>query len=413
MEKNVKSLNKANEIATIIEDNESALLEAVEILNKKGGIIYINTPIINISIKSPIRLISSIEGGIIGIQQPNGEYPRLDFKNARNAKANNYGIKIQGSNQFIKYLIIENSSHKGIFITGKNNTIDHVISRYNNDSGIQISKGGENNILNYCYSYRNCDIVNYGQNADGIAPKLNAKNTVLNYCFSWENSDDGYDSFDKEGNKTDSVTYNHCACWNNGNPDIFIGKYDYDNSKELDKNMQTIQHLIISDESYEDNYKKQKFNIDNGKINGVKASEWITQANKRMSGNGFKLGSNFTPKSPDIRRTADYSVCFDNKGKGFDNNHTEKCTGSFTNCVSFNNHINYTLPYTFSKWSNNWGWRAKKFDINDTDKTIKKPTNIDSVIKEFYKIRDQIIECVYANKFPDSINFDKVIESLG
>ena len=257
MEKNVKSLNKDNEIATIIEDNESALFEAVEILNKKGGIIYINTPIINISIKSPIRLISSIEGGIIGIQQPNGEYPRLDFKNARNAKANNYGIKIQGSNQFIKYLIIENSSHKGIFISGKNNTIDHVISRYNNDSGIQISKGGENNILNYCYSYRNCDIVNYGQNADGIAPKLNAKNTVLNYCFSWENSDDGYDSFDKEGNKTDSVTYNHCACWNNGNLDIFIGKYDYDNSKELDKNMQTIQQLIISDKNYEDNYKKK------------------------------------------------------------------------------------------------------------------------------------------------------------
>ena len=400
MEKNVKSLNKANEIATIIEDNESSLLEAVKILNKKGGIIYIDTPIINISIKSPIRLNSSIEGGIIGIQQPNGEYPRLDFKNARNANANNYGIKIQGSNQFIKYLIIENSSHQGIFITGKNNIIDHVISRYNNDAGIQISKGGENNILNYCYSYRNCDIVNYGQNADGIDPKLNAKNTVLNYCFSWENSDDGYDSFDKEGNTTDSVTYNHCACWNNGNPDVFIGKYDYDNGKELDKNMQTIQHLINSDKNYEDNYKVKKFNIDNGKIIGIKASEWITQANKRMSGNGFKLGSNFTPKNPDIKRIANYCVCFENKGKGFDNNHTEKCTGSFTNCVSFSNYINYTLPYNFSKWLNNWGWRAKKYDINDTDQAIKKPTDIDSVIKEFYKIRDQIIECVYNNKFP-------------
>ena len=91
-----------------------------------------------------------------------------------------------------------------------------------------------------------------------------------------------------------------------------------------------------------------------------------------MSGNGFKLGSNFTPKSPDIRRTADYCVCFDNKGKGFDNNHTEKCTGSFTNCVSFNNHINYTLPYTFSKWSNNWVGELKNLILMILTKPLKK-----------------------------------------
>ena len=413
MENNINSLNNINEIATIIEDNESALLEAVKKLNKKGGIIYINTPVININIKSPIKLKSFIEGGIIGIQQSNGEYPRLNFKNTRDANVNIDGIIIEGSNKFVKYLIIENSGHKGIFINGNNNTIDHVISRYNLDSGIQISKGGENNILNYCYSYRNCDIINYGKNADGFAPKLNAKNTVFNYCFSWENSDDGYDSFDKEGDKTDSVTYNHCACWNNGNIDVFIGKYDYDNGKELDKNMLTIQHLINSDINYEDNYKNKKFNIDNGKINGMKVSEWIKLSHEWMCGNGFKFGSKNTPKSPNIKRTADYCVAFDNKSKGFDNNHSEKCTGSFTNCVSFNNRINYKLPYTFSKWLNNWGWGGKRSDIEETGQTIKKPSDIDSVIKGFYKIRDQIIESVYANKFPENINFYKVIENLG
>ena len=412
LENNIASFAEVNEIATIKEDNESAFLQAVDKLNKNGGIIYIDTPVINISIKSPIRLTSSQEGGIVGVQQSNGEYPRLDFKNARNANANNYGIKIQGSNQFIKYLIIENSSHQGIFINGNKNTIDHVITRYNCDSGIQISEGAQFNTINYCYSYRNCDVVNYGKNADGFAPKLNAKNTVFNYCFSWENSDDGWDSFDKEGQNTDSVTYSHCASWNNGNSDVFIGKYDYNNGKELDKNMLTIQHLINSDNNFESNYKNKKFNIDNGKINGVKASEWITQANKNMNGNGFKLGSNITPKSPDVKRTADYCVTFDHKNKGFDNNNSEKCTGSFTNCASFNNNINYKLPYTFTKWSNNWSWGAKKSDIEDTDKTVQKPTNIDSVIKDFYKIRDQIIASVYANKFPDNINFDKAIKSL-
>ena len=36
--------------------------------------------------------------------------------------------------------------------------------------------------------------------------------------------------------------------------------------------------------------------------------------------------------------------------KGFDINSSQKCT----NNVSFNNNINYQLPYTFSKWENNW-----------------------------------------------------------
>ena len=61
--------------------------------------------------------------------------------------------EIQGTNQFIKYLIIENAGHQGIYITGSKNTIDHVITRYNNDSGIQLSDGASDNTINYCWSY--------------------------------------------------------------------------------------------------------------------------------------------------------------------------------------------------------------------------------------------------------------------
>ena len=412
MDKSFISLADPEAIVTITNDSQSELLDAIAKLNKNGGTIYIDTPVINISQKSAIRITGSIAGGLVGVQQSKGEYPRIDFKTARDAKANNYGFYIQGTNQFIKYLIIENAGHQGIYITGSKNTIDHVITRYNSDSGIQISEGADSNTINYSYSYRNCDLVNYGKNADGFAPKLDAKNTVFNYCFAWDNCDDGWDSFDKEGQSTNAVTYLHSACWNNGNPDVVTGKYDYDNGKELDKNMLSIQQLMESDSNFEKNYGDKNFNLDNGKINGEKVSDWLTQANRYMNGNGFKLGSNVTPKSPTVLRTADYCVVFDHKNKGFDNNSSEQCTGSFTNCVSFNNNINYKLPYTFSKWTNNWSWGAKKSDIEDADQSIKTPSNTQDATKDFYKIRDQIIEAVYSNKFPDDINFDKAIKSL-
>ena len=411
-EKDLISFGESDAIATITTDSEKDLREAVDKLNKNGGTIYINTPVINISTKDKIQLTGSKAGGLVGMKQSNGQYPRIDFKQSRNAGAAVRAIQITGSNQFVKYLIVENSGGNGIYIKGNKNTIDHVITRYNANSGIQLSDGADSNEINYCYSYRNCDVKTYGANADGFAPKLGATNTVFNYCFSWDNSDDGWDSFDKEGDNSAIVTYLHSACWNNGNPNVFIGKYDYDLGKALDKNMWTIQQLIATDSNFENNYKNKKFSIDNGKINGVKANEWLSKANEEMNGNGFKFGSKLTAQSASVKRTADYSVAFDHKSKGFDNNNSQKCSGYFTNCVSFNNNINYQLPYTFVKWSNNWSWGGKSKEQNGMNQTLKKPKDTKSAQKLFYSIRDQIIKAVSENQFPDTINFDKSIKSL-
>ena len=176
--------------------------------------------------------------------------------------------------------------------------------------------------------------------------------------------------------------------------------------------MLTIQQLIESDKNFENNYKNKKFSIDNGKINGMKANDWVAQATKEMNPNGFKFGSAYTPKSSDVIRTADYCVVFDHKSKGFDNNNSKSLTGYFTNCVSFNNNINYILPYTFVKWSNNWSWNPKKSDQQSMNQNLKKPSDEKSSTKQFYNIRDQIIKTVKTNKFPDNINFDQVIKSL-
>jgi len=413
MERNdIPSTEFKDSIGIITKDDEESLRALIKELNIKGGIIYINTPLININQQSRLELSGNIKGGIIGIKQSNNEYPRIDFKNSRDNKRGIRAINITGSDKFIKYLIVENSSGNGIYIKGNNNTLDHVISRYNGNSGIQISDGADSNTLKYCYSYRNCDVKTFGKNADGFAPKLGPTNSKFTYCFSWDNSDDGFDSFDKVGDCTNIVTYLHSASWNNGNSEVFIGKYDYDNGKDLDKNMWTIQDIISSDKNFENNYKNKKFSIENGKINGIIANEWLNESKKAMSGNGFKLGSKITEQSPKIKRIGDYCVTFDNKSKGFDNNNSQKCTGCFTNCVSFNNNMNYSLPYVFEKWNNNWSWGSKKGDSIANNEILKKPNDLNLSQKLFYSIRDKIIKTVYDNKFPDNINFDNAIDSL-
>ena len=409
--KNLASFADAT-VATIKSDNEAAFLNAVKTLNKNGGVIYINTPIINISTTSTIQLTSTKSGGIVGMKQASGAYPRINFKNARNKGSTARGFTISGSNQYMKFLTIEHAGDNGIWINGSRNTLDHIIARYNNDSGIQLSDNANGNTLNFCYSYRNCDVKTFGANADGFAPKLGATNTVFNYCFAWDNSDDGWDSYDKPGDNSASVQYLHSACWNNGNPDIFIGKYDYNLGRSLDKNMWTIQQLMASDSNFEANYKNKKFSIAKGKIAGMSASSWLAKAQTEMNGNGFKFGSKTTVQSTSVKRKAVYSVAFDHKSKGFDNNNSQKCSGYIANCVSFNNNINYQLPYVFEKWASNWSWNPIKADQSQQNQGLHVPKDKNGATKQFYAIRNKIITNCAASKFDDSVNFDNVIKGL-
>ena len=411
--KNLSSF--ASTIATISSDDEKKLLDAVAKLNgsSSGGVIYINTSIIRISSTSTIKLTSKKAGGIIGMKQSNGAYPVIDFKNARNKGSTARGFTISGENQYMKYLIIQNAGDNGIWVNGSKNTLDHIITRYNGDSGIQLSDNAASNTLSYCYSYRNIDVPTYGANADGFAPKLGATNTVFNYCFAWDNSDDGWDSYDKQGDNSATVDYQHSACWNNGNVDVFTGKYDYDNGAALDKNMRTIQYLISSDSKFESNYNNKKFAISSSaKIYGISASTWIATAENEMNGNGFKFGSKTTEQSTNVKRIANYCVAFDHKSKGFDNNNSKGCAGYISNCASFKNNINYQLPYVFKTWSNNWSWSHKKSDQSNQKQTLKSPKNASAATANFYKIRDSIIKNCKANKFNDNVNFDSVIKNL-
>ena len=392
-----------NIITTIKEDSQLKLTDAIYKLNKIGGIIYIDTPVINIDTITRISLNSYTSGGLVGIKQPNGEYPRIDFlKRKEKMKSFSYvlsGIYIIGSHQYIKNLIIENSNSHGIEINSGYNIIDHVITRYNSGSGIYID--GSSNTLSYCYSYRNCDKTlqnEYQKDTDGFT--FDSYNININNCYSWDNLGYGY-----KMHILSKLSLTHSASWNNGNPNVFTGKYDYDQRNTLDKKMETIQDLISSDPNFENNYNSQNFNIDNGTINNLEAKEWVSKASdKKADGYGF---------STDVLTNEiklEYNVAFDNINIGFNDLYLQKCPASVVDCISFDNKKNYNLDYKYKLWEHNWGWYTDYEE--QIDENVKIPTNIKHVNKAFNSVKESIIKAVNDNNFPDNINFNEVIGKL-
>ena len=399
-----------NPIKIVIhEDNESFLREAIDNLNKNRGQIYINTTIINLKEKSFLELSGNLFGEIIGIKQENGQYPILNFRKQREMNYNLNGIVISGSNKLLKNIIIENCGASGIIVSGEKNTLDHIITRYNLGSGIEFYNTAYATTINYCYSYRNFG-SNYGNNGNGFSFN-GGFNIIFNYCFAWDNSDNGFSTnINNEINNIYNIAYYHSACWNNGNIEVFSGKYDYDNGNSLDKNLWTIQQIIDSDKDFENNYKNKKYNINNASINGENVKEYFSKANGYMNGNGFQFGNN--GKNSGGRNIAENCIAFNHKSIGFDNYGNQKSIGLFTNCVSFNNDINYQLPFNFDKWENNWSWNAKSKEQNQMEQILKKPNNSNSYQKLISSINEIIANLVNENSFPDNIDFDLVINAL-
>ena len=398
------SFTDDEEITTITSDSESEFVEAIEELNENGGTIYIDTPVINLKIRNTITLGGKLPGGIIGIKQENGEYPRINF--IENFHELFSGINIYGSNKFIEYIIIENSPNYGLAVIGDNNILDHVISRYNYGSGFIVY--GDFNTFNYCYAYRNCDGNIYSVTADGFTI-IGELNNVFNYCFAWDNAKSGF-NYARIFNSSE-LSYLHSGSWNNGNINVFTGLYDYYNGAALDKNLWTIQQMMESDPNFVSNYYNKKYNIDNAELDGVTVKEWVAKVNPKLDGNGVTFGNKNSSQSIDVKRNALYCVAFDHKEGGFIDNFNHKYNAYFTNCVSFNNGINYKLTYTFSKWVDNWSWNSKNKDLLNKV-TTKIPSNTNTAQRLLYSVRDQIEKAVSANMFPDGVNFDNAITRI-
>ena len=193
---------------------------------------------------------------------------------------------------------------------------------------------------------------------------------------------------------------NTCSSWNNGNINVFTGKYDFDLGNILDKNLWTIQEIIKSYPQFATNFYNRQFYLDNTKLDGISTKELIAKVEPKMEGNGFTFANKNNSQITDIKIYVYSNIAFDNKNGGFIYfNH--KCKIIMINCVAFNNYINYKLSYTFVRWRNNFGWLSTDSEqLNKLDTLT--PSNSDKINKMVYSTRDNIVKSISQNIFPFS-----------
>ena len=309
------------------------------------------------------------------------------------------GIELYGANKFLKNIIVENSIGSGIYIKGKNNTLDHIVTRYNRYAGIQIDVEADNNILKNCYSYRNICNAIYANGGFGF--HINgAKNILLENCVAFDNARSGFNSI--PSSQSNDITFSHCSSWNNGNIDVFTGEFDFNNGKPLDKKLWTIKRIIENNEEFEKNYQNKIFNF-TSEFEKKLFSDTELQSSKI----GFEIEE--TDKS---KITIDYCVSFDNK-IGIFMKTCLNCNLSISNLASFNNFQNYENPNSIlEEWVNNWVWNGRVYDTIYSGYDLKYPRDTQNINKLFYQIRDRIVDSLFENKIPDSVTFDIGIRGL-
>jgi hypothetical protein len=153
-----------------------------------------------------------------------GETPVLNFS-AQSEDSSNRGLAIGGNWWHIYGIIVERAGDNGILLGGSNNIIERVVTRFNRDSGLQISRFSSdapreqwpsNNLIISTESHDNAD--SDGEDADGFAPKLTTgSGNVFRYDVSHNNIDDGWDLYTKDDTgPIGVVTIENSLSYNNG-----------------------------------------------------------------------------------------------------------------------------------------------------------------------------------------------------
>lgn len=134
-----------------------------------------------------------------------GETPILNFS-AQSEDPANRGLAVGGNFWHIHGIIVERAGDNGILLSGSNNIIERTVTRFNRDSGLQLSRllagaprdqWPSNNLVVTSESHDNAD--SDGEDADGFAPKLTVgPGNVFRYTVAHNNIDDGWDLFTKK-----------------------------------------------------------------------------------------------------------------------------------------------------------------------------------------------------------------------
>ncbi|XVU22480.1 cellulose-binding protein [Actinoplanes sp. CA-054009] len=133
-----------------------------------------------------------------------GEIPVLNFSAQAEDPANR-GLAVNGNYWHVRGIVVERAGDNGIFVGGSNNIFERTITRFNRDSGLQISRIASdtpnsqwpaNNLVLSAESHDNAD--SDGEDADGFAAKLTVGGgNVFRYAVSHNNIDDGWDLYTK------------------------------------------------------------------------------------------------------------------------------------------------------------------------------------------------------------------------
>ncbi|MEU1350403.1 right-handed parallel beta-helix repeat-containing protein [Streptomyces sp. NPDC005776] len=153
-----------------------------------------------------------------------GEAPVLNFA-AMSEDPANRGLAVNGDFWHINGITVEHAGDNGIFVGGSNNIVERVVTRFNRDSGLQISRIASttpddewpaNNLILSSESHDNAD--SDGEDADGFASKLTSgPGNVFRYTVSHNNIDDGWDLYTKnETGPIGPVTIEDSLSYSNG-----------------------------------------------------------------------------------------------------------------------------------------------------------------------------------------------------
>jgi hypothetical protein len=222
-------------------------------LAKAGDTIFARGGTYNLS--STVSIGSSRNGAVgnpINLFAYPGETPILDFRGQpyNNSNGGMKGISLNGSYWHLKGLTVQYAADNGMAIGGSNNIVEQVVTRQNQDSGIQISGSGRpsNNLILNCDSYANFDFGAGGENADGFAAKFRdlGPGNVFSGVRSWENADDGFDFWQAEN----GVTVTNSWSFHNGLAAAFNDPAGYQgdsNGLKLghDSGTHQLDHLLV------------------------------------------------------------------------------------------------------------------------------------------------------------------------
>ncbi|MFE9751459.1 RICIN domain-containing protein [Saccharothrix saharensis] len=153
-----------------------------------------------------------------------GETPVLNFSAQAEDPANR-GLAVNGNYWHVKGLVVERAGDNGIFIGGSNNIFERTVTRFNRDTGLQLSRmlsttpkdqWPANNLILSAESHDNAD--SDGEDADGFAAKLTSgPGNVFRYAVAHNNIDDGWDLYTKtDTGPIGAVTIEDSLAYENG-----------------------------------------------------------------------------------------------------------------------------------------------------------------------------------------------------